>query len=409
MIGVILSGSPYSVHDPEAFKVDLSQFIGKHSSARYLLWCSVHLLFNGGKVEQTGTREYGRANLESIDLNNRLFAGFEKGSQVWMSHGDQVSTLAEGFHSVASSDTCPFAASANDEKKIYTLQFHPEVRNSEYGLDMLRNFVFNIAKAENNWTMKDFVNQQVEEIRAQVGDDKVLLALSGGVDSSVVAALLDKAIGKNLYCMFIDHGLLRKGEAEGVMETFTRNMSLNLIKIDARERFLNSLLVYQILKKSVRLSVVNSSNTFRDEVAKLLQGTDIKWLAQGTLYTDIIESGTKTAQTIKSHHNVGGLPEDMNFKLIEPLNKLFKDEVRALGTELGLPEEMVWRQPFPGPGLGIRVLGEITEEKLEIVRDSDLILREESSNAGLERDYLAVLYMLTKYPLCRCYGRPTYI
>ncbi|MBF1089338.1 MAG: glutamine-hydrolyzing GMP synthase [Solobacterium sp.] len=383
--GIIFSGGPNSVYEKDAPKCDPAIFTSGLPILGICYGMQMTHFMNGGNVTPSDKKEYGRTEI-TVDTTSPLFAGLPEKQIVWMSHGDQVSTLAEGFHSVASSDTCPFAASANDEKKIYTLQFHPEVRNSEYGLDMLRNFVFNIAKAENNWTMKDFVNQQVEEIRAQVGDDKVLLALSGGVDSSVVAALLDKAIGKNLYCMFIDHGLLRKGEAEGVMETFTRNMSLNLIKIDARERFLNKLAGVSDPEEKRKIIGGEFIYTFRDEVAKLLQGTDIKWLAQGTLYTDIIESGTKTAQTIKSHHNVGGLPEDMNFKLIEPLNKLFKDEVRALGTELGLLEEMVWRQPFPGPGLGIRVLGEITEEKLEIVRDSDLILREEIRNAGLERD-----------------------
>jgi GMP synthase (glutamine-hydrolyzing), C-terminal domain or B subunit len=214
----------------------------------------------------------------------------------------------------------------------------------------------------------------------------VLLALSGGVDSSVVAALLNRAIGKNLYCMFIDHGLLRKGEAESVVETFSQNMDLNLIPVNAAERFLTKLKGVSDPEQKRKVIGAEFVYTFRDEVAKLLQGTDIKWLAQGTLYTDVIESGTKTAQTIKSHHNVGGLPKDMSFQLLEPLNRLFKDEVRTLGTELGLPEEMVWRQPFPGPGLGVRVLGEITAEKLEIVRESDAILREEVRTAGLERE-----------------------
>jgi GMP synthase (glutamine-hydrolysing) len=214
----------------------------------------------------------------------------------------------------------------------------------------------------------------------------VLLGLSGGVDSSVVAALLNKAIGSNLYCMFIDHGLLRKGEAESVMETFSSSMDLNLIKVDASERFLTKLEGASDPEQKRKIIGNEFVYTFADEIKKLLKGTDIKWLAQGTLYTDVIESGTKTAQTIKSHHNVGGLPEDMDFKLIEPLNRLFKDEVRALGTELGLPEEMVWRQPFPGPGLGVRVLGEITKDKLEIVRESDAILREEIRKAGLQRE-----------------------
>ncbi|MBO5554369.1 MAG: glutamine-hydrolyzing GMP synthase, partial [Solobacterium sp.] len=330
-------------------------------------------------------KEYGRAELK-IDNSSLLFDGLDSTQIVWMSHGDQVSKLAEGFRGIASSSTCPYAASEDPERKIYTMQFHPEVRNSEHGLEMLKNFVFKICKAEANWTMKDFIETNVAKIRETVGDDKVLLALSGGVDSSVVAALLHKAIGKNLYCMFIDHGLLRKGESESVMETFDRNMKLNITRVDASERFLARL--QGVSEPEEKRKIIGSEfiYTFRDEVTKLLAGTDIKWLAQGTLYTDVIESGTKTAQTIKSHHNVGGLPEDMNFKLIEPLNTLFKDEVRQLGIELGLPEEMVWRQPFPGPGLGIRVLGEITDTKLEIVRESDAILREEIRKAGLQRE-----------------------
>ena len=236
---------------------------------------------------------------------------------------------------------------------------------------------------------------EIEKIRATVGNDKVLLGLSGGVDSSVVAALLHKAIGDQLICMFIDHGLLRKGEGESVMETFGREMNINLVKIDAKERFLSKLAGVSDPEQKRKIIGNEFVYTFDEEVKKLTSGEDIKWLAQGTLYTDVIESGTKTAQTIKSHHNVGGLPEDMQFQLIEPLNTLFKDEVRALGTELGLPDEMVWRQPFPGPGLGIRILSDITEEKLEIVRESDYILREEIRKAGLERDIWQYFTALT--------------
>ncbi len=382
--GIIFSGGPNSVYEENAPKCDPDIYTCGLPllGICYGMQMTHHML--GGTVSASDKKEYGRAEITVRD--NPLFKGTPEKQVVWMSHGDQVSALAEGFEGIASSDTCPYAASCDPERNFYTVQFHPEVRNSEYGLDMLRNFVFDICKADANWSMKDFVDEQIDSIRNTVKDDKVLLALSGGVDSSVVAALLNKAIGKNLYCMFIDHGLLRKGESESVMETFSRNMDLNLIRIDASERFLSKL--KGVMEPEAKRKIIGGEfiYTFRDEVAKLLQGTDIKWLAQGTLYTDVIESGTNTAQTIKSHHNVGGLPEDLNFKLIEPLNKLFKDEVRALGTELGLPEEMVWRQPFPGPGLGIRVLGEITEEKLEIVRESDAILREEIRNAGLQRE-----------------------
>ncbi len=382
--GIIFSGGPNSVYEESSPKCDPAVLTSGLPILGICYGMQMTHYMLGGQVRASAKKEYGRA--EITVQNSVLFDGLPEKQVVWMSHGDQVAVPAEGFRGIASSDTCPFAASADEERKIYTLQFHPEVRNSEYGLDMLRNFVFRICGAENNWSMKSFVDTQVEKIRQEVKDDKVLLALSGGVDSSVVAALLNKAIGKNLYCMFIDHGLLRKGEAESVMETFSRNMQLNLVKIDASERFLSKLKGAEEPEQKRKIIGSEFIYTFRDEVAKLLAGTDIKWLAQGTLYTDVIESGTKTAQTIKSHHNVGGLPEDMNFKLIEPLNTLFKDEVRQLGTELGLPDEMVWRQPFPGPGLGIRVLGEITEDKLMIVRESDAILREEIRKAGLQRE-----------------------
>ena len=383
--GIIFSGGPNSVYDEGAPKCDPAIFT---SGLPILGICygmqMTHYMLDG-EVKASDKKEYGRTEID-VTCDNMLFDGLPKHQVVWMSHGDQVATLASGFNGIASSDTCPFAASENKEKKIYTLQFHPEVRNSEYGLDILKNFVFKVCEAKANWTMKDFIDQQVEEIRAKVGDDKVLLGLSGGVDSSVVAALLNKAIGKNLYCMFIDHGLLRKGEGESVMETFSKNMDLNLIKVDAKKRFMDKLAGVTDPEQKRKIIGSEFVYTFQEEVQKLTAGENIKWLAQGTLYTDVIESGTKTAQTIKSHHNVGGLPKDMNFQLIEPLNRLFKDEVRELGTELGLPEEMVWRQPFPGPGLGIRVIGEITEEKLEMVRESDAILREEIAKAGLQRD-----------------------
>lgn len=349
---------------------------------------------NGGHVKPCETKEYGRCEI-TIDTDSLIFKNLPKKQIVWMSHGDQVDQLAEGFVRDASSDTCPYAATSNADKKIYTLQFHPEVRHSEFGNDILRNFVFEVCHAQNNWSMSSFIDMQIEKIREQVKDDKVLLALSGGVDSSVVAALLHKAIGDQLYCMFIDHGLLRKGEAEGVMDLFGREMNLNLVKIDAKDRFLSKLEGVSDPEKKRKIIGNEFVYTFDEEVKKIVSGENIKWLAQGTLYTDVIESGTKTAQTIKSHHNVGGLPEDMQFKLIEPLNTLFKDEVRALGIELGLPEEMVWRQPFPGPGLGIRVIGEITEEKLMMVRESDAILREEIKKAGLERDIWQYFTALT--------------
>ena len=392
--GIVFSGGPNSVYEDDAPKCDPRIF---ECGLPILGICYGMQMMHytlGGNVESSQERQYGRTEIEIVD-DSLLFDGLPTKPTVWMSHGDKVSKLAEGFQTSATSDTCPYAATSNVEKQMYTLQFHPEVRHSEYGNDILRNFVFKICKARNNWSMQDFIQTQTKEIREKVGKDKVLLGLSGGVDSSVVAALLHQAIGDQLICMFIDHGLLRKGEAESVMETFGKNMNVNLVKIDAKKRFLSKL--DGVIDPEHKRKIIGNEfvYTFDEEVKKLTEGENIKWLAQGTLYTDVIESGTKTAQTIKSHHNVGGLPKDMQFQLIEPLNTLFKDEVRALGEALGLPEDMVWRQPFPGPGLGIRIMGEITEEKIRIVQDSDYILREEIAKAGLRREIWQYFTALT--------------
>ncbi len=390
--GIILSGGPNSVNDQNAFKIDQEIL---HSGLPLLGICYGMQLIEselGGKVESSNVRQYGRAEIE-INSDSLLFSGLPQKQTVWMSHGDKVTKLAPGFKEDASSDDCPFASVSNPDSKIYTVQFHPEVRDTEYGNEILKNFVFKIAKAQNNWSMSDFIATKVKEIQALVKDDKVLLALSGGVDSSVVAALLNKAIGKNLYCMFIDHGLLRKDEANQVVATF-KNKDLNFVKVDASEEFLGHLKGITDPERKRKIIGSQFIYTFQDEVKKLIKDQDIKWLAQGTLYTDKIESGTNTAQTIKSHHNVGGLPKDLKFKLIEPLDMLFKDEVRELGLKLGLPNELVWRQPFPGPGLAIRCLGEVTPEKLEIIRDADAIVREEIKKANLEKDvwqYFAAL------------------
>ncbi len=308
-----------------------------------------------------------------------------------MSHGDLVTQAPKGFEVTASSKNCPIAAIANPDKKFYGIQFHAEVRNSEYGLDILKHFAFEVCGAEANWTMNDFIDMKVDDIRKEVGDKKVILGLSGGVDSSVTATLLHKAIGDQLTAIFVDHGMLRKDEGNQVMQALNKDLGVNIIRVNAQKRFLDKLKGVTDPEKKRKIIGKEFIEVFNEEAKKL---KDVDFLAQGTLYTDVIESGTNTAQTIKSHHNVGGLPKDMHFKLIEPLRKLFKDEVRELGEKLGIPHDLVWRQPFPGPGLGIRVLGEVTEDKLKIVRDSDAILREEIKKAGLQEkiwQYFTVL------------------
>ena len=382
--GIIFSGGPNSVYDDGAFRVDPEIF---HLGIPVLGICygmqlMAHIL-PGGKVEPADNKEYGKAVITVQDKDAVLFKGLPTEQTVWMSHGDLVTQAPDGFKTVATSANCPISSIANDEKKFYGIQFHAEVRNTEYGNDILRRFAFDVCGARDNWTMDDFIDMQVKKIRETVGDKKVLLALSGGVDSSVVGVLLHKAIGSQLTSIFVDHGLLRKNEAQQVMDSLAGKFGLNIIKVDAQKRFLDKLKGVTDPEKKRKIIGNEFIQVFNDEAQKL---DGIKFLAQGTLYTDVIESGTDTAQTIKSHHNVGGLPKDMDFKLIEPLRTLFKDEVRELGEKLGMPHNLVWRQPFPGPGLGIRVIGEVTEEKLKIVRDADAILREEIAKAGLDKE-----------------------
>ena len=389
--GIILSGGPNSVYDEGAFTIDPEIFNLGIPVLGICYGMQLITYMNGGTVEASTEREYGKADIEVTDPDSEIFAGLPKSQFVWMSHGDKVTKIPEGFVTVVESANTPFAAIENRERRIYGIQFHTEVRNTEYGMDILKNFTFNISGAEANWTMDDFIELQINKIRETVGDKKVLLGLSGGVDSSVVGVLLHKAIGDQLTSIFVDHGLLRKNEADQVMESLEGKFGLNIIKVDAQKRFLDKLAGVSDPEAKRKIIGKEFIEVFDDEATKL---NGIDFLAQGTLYTDIIESGTSTAATIKSHHNVGGLPEDMQFKLIEPLNTLFKDEVRELGERMGMPHDLVWRQPFPGPGLGIRVIGEVTEDKLEIVRDSDLILREEIKNAGLESEvwqYFTVL------------------
>lgn len=389
--GIIFSGGPNSVYAEDAFKVDPAIFdLGVPVLGICYGMQLMTAQFNG-KVEAASKREYGQAFIDVKENEAGLFSELPTSQQVWMSHGDLVTEVPEGFEVTATSSDCPIAAMADTARQFYGVQFHPEVRHSEYGNDLLKNFAFDVCGCKGDWSMESFIDIEIAKIRETVGDKKVLLALSGGVDSSVVGVLLQKAIGDQLTCIFVDHGLLRKDEGDQVMDMLSGKFGLNIIRVNAQKRFLDKLAGVSDPEQKRKIIGNEFIYVFDDEAAKL---DGIEFLAQGTLYTDVIESGTDTAEVIKSHHNVGGLPEDMEFQLIEPLNTLFKDEVRALGTELGMPDHIVWRQPFPGPGLGIRVLGEITEEKLEIVRESDAILREEIAKAGLDRDiwqYFTVL------------------
>lgn len=380
--GIVFSGGPSSVYAENAPHIDPAVYdVGVPIlGICYGMQLMAHQL--GGKVERAAKREYGKADVDFAE-NSVLTRGLEAKQTVWMSHGDHVTKLPEGFVVEASTEHAPIAGFANAERKMYGVQFHPEVRHSIHGNEMIRNFLYEICGCEGKWSMETWIEDAVRDIRAQVGDSKVLCALSGGVDSSVVAMLIHKAVGDQLTCMFIDHGLLRKGEAESVMETFVGKFDMKVVKIDARERFLSKLAGVDDPEQKRKIIGNEFIYVFEEESRRF---DDFKFLAQGTLYTDIVESGTATAQTIKSHHNVGGLPEDMKFELVEPLKTLFKDEVRKVGEECGLPKEIVWRQPFPGPGLAIRVLGEVTEDKLKIVRDSDYILRDEIAKAGLDRE-----------------------
>ncbi|GEL78299.1 glutamine-hydrolyzing GMP synthase [Tenuibacillus multivorans] len=388
--GIILSGGPNSVYSDDAYTIDPEVYELGIPILGICYGMQLMAYNLGGSVKNAGKREYGKADIE-VEASSSLFTALPDHQQVWMSHGDHVNQAPQGFTVDATNPSCSIAAFSDEKRQFYGVQFHPEVNHSEHGQEILKNFVYNICQCSNQWTMENFIDLEVEKIREQVQDRKVLCALSGGVDSSVVAVLLHKAIGDQLTCIFVDHGLLRKNEADDVMKMFQDGFHMNVIKVDAQDRFLNKL--KDVTNPEQKRKIIGNEfiYVFEDQSSKL---QDIDYLAQGTLYTDIIESGTKTAQTIKSHHNVGGLPEHMDFKLIEPLNTLFKDEVRKLGEELGIPKHIVWRQPFPGPGLAIRILGEVTNDKLETVRESDAILREEIKQAGLEQDvwqYFTVL------------------
>lgn len=389
--GIVFSGGPRSVYEADAFKCDPEIFSLGLPILGICYGMQLTSQHFGGVIERGTTKEYGKMPV-TVQDGCLLFDALPKVQDVWMSHGDHVAKSPDGFKMAAVSENGLAAAIYNEEKRIYLVQFHPEVRHSVYGNDIIANFVFKICRAEKNWTMESYLDMQIAKVREQVGDKRVLCGLSGGVDSTVVAVLLHKAIGPQLTCMFIDHGMLRKNEGEQVMDMCGNLFGMNVVRIDARERFLSKLAGVTEPERKRKIIGNEFVYCFDEESSKL---GHFDFLAQGMLYTDVIESGTKTAQTIKSHHNVGGLPKDMKFKLVEPLNVLFKDEVRALGETLGIPADIVWRQPFPGPGLAIRIIGDVTEEKLHIVRESDAILREEIARAGLNREIWQYFTVLT--------------
>ncbi len=344
----------------------------------------------GGKVSKANQREYGKVKIEILEQDD-FFKDIETGSICWMSHTDFVESPPEGFVVSAKTDNCPVAAMKNEDKKLYGVQFHPEVEHTSFGRKLIKNFLYEVCGCTGDWNMADFIEKSIKEIKEKVGDKRVLCGLSGGVDSSVAAVLVHKAIGDQLTCVFVDHGLLRKDEGDQVEEIFKDRFHLKLIRVNAQERFLGKLRGVSDPEKKRKIIGEEFIRVFEEESQRLGK---MDYLLQGTVYPDVIESGTDTAEVIKSHHNVGGLPDDVDFEIIEPLRQLFKDEVRMVGEGLMIPDDVVWRQPFPGPGLAIRILGEITDEKLKIVSESDAILREEIKKAGLERhiwQYFTVL------------------
>ncbi len=379
--GIILSGSPFSVRDDKAPQVDLSGIKGTLPLLAVCYGAQYLAKHYGGDVNASVTREYGRAILQIDDSSCPLFKGIESGSQVWMSHGDTITALPEGAVPVASTGEIRNAAYRIKGEKTYAVQFHPEVYHTTRGLDILRNFAMNICECSGSWTPASFIGTTVKELSDKLGNDKVILGLSGGVDSTVAAVLLNRAIGSNLYCIFVDNGLLRKDEFESVLDSY-KHMGLNVIGVRAGERFMESLNGVsdpELKRKAIGKTFIDVFDTESHKIE------NVSWLAQGTIYPDVIESVSVNgpSATIKSHHNVGGLPDYMKLKVVEPLKSLFKDEVRRVGRELGIADSLISRHPFPGPGLGIRVLGEINEEKLNILKEADAIFINSLREGGL--------------------------
>ena len=371
VIGVILSGSPYSVHDPEAFKTDLRLFVGRVPVLGICYGAQFISYMGGGRVEKADSREYGRANIRVLAAGDPLLRGIDDGSQVWMSHGDTITAIPEGFDVIASTDNVTYAAYSNYAQScgqpVWAVQFHPEVYHTLQGRQLLENFVVDICGSRKEWSPASFVESTVRELKEQIGDDRVVLGLSGGVDSSVCGVLLNKAIGSNLTCIFVDHGMLRKNEFRQVLDDY-KELGLNVIGVDASEKFFRDLKGVSDPERKRKIIGRDFVEVFNAEAAKI---TDARWLAQGTIYPDRIESLNITGKVIKSHHNVGGLPEEMHLQLCEPLKWLFKDEVRRAGRQLQMPDRLIRRHPFPGPGLAVRILGDITPEKVRILQDAD--------------------------------------